>query len=117
MPIFVDVELTATPNPTSLPKRIELQQTLHSTLAAEAITVAYTMAAAHNIWFKDGSGGLVKQILRTDTIGKAPQVCIDRLTMVTGPGSGPLLTVEVTQAIRDSQGNVTPGLCVVQITP
>ena len=115
MAIFIDQDLTASPNPTTLPKRIEFTQTLHSSLDSEPITVQYSLAAAHNIWFDDGSGNLTKQVVREDTIGKAPQVTTDRISMATGPGIGGLLTVEVSQAIRDSEGNVLPGLVIVQI--
>ena len=115
MAIFVDQDLTASPNPTTLPKRVEFQQTLHSSLDSEEILCAYSMAEAHNIWFQDTDGSLHKRVIREDTIGKVPQVTTDRITMTTGPGVGGMLTVEVSQSIRDSEGNVIPGLVVVQI--
>jgi hypothetical protein len=115
MAIFVDLDLTASPNPTTLPKRIEFTQTLHSSLDSEPITVQYSLAPAHSIWFEDSDGNRTKQVVREDTIGKAPQVTIDRINMNFGPGIGGLLTVEVSQAIRDSEGNVIPGLCVLQL--
>ena len=115
MAIFVDQDLAASPNPTTLPKRIEFTQTLHSSLDSEAITCQYSLAAAHNIWFDDGNGNLSKQVVRQDTIGSAPQATVDRITMTTGPGMAGLLTVEVAQSLRDSEGNVTPGLVIVQI--
>jgi hypothetical protein len=115
MAIFVDKDLEASPNPTTLPKRVEFQQTLRSSLASEAIAVQYSLASAHNIWFEDGDGKPTKQVVREDTVGSLPQVCVDRITMTTGPGKGGLMTVEVEQAIRDSEGNVIPGLCVVQL--
>jgi len=115
MAIFVDQDLTASPNPTTLPKRVEFVQTLRSSLASEAIAVQYSLSAAHNVWFEGPDGNLTKQVVREDTIGKAPQVTTDRITMTTGPGMGGMLTVEVSQAIRDSEGNVIPSLVVVQI--
>lgn len=115
MAIFVDQDLAASPNPTDLPKRIEFTQTLHSSLASEAITCQYSLAAAHNIWFQDNDGNLMKTVVREDTVGSAPQVTVDRITMTTGPGMAGLLTVEVAQSLRDSEGNVTPGLVIVQI--
>ena len=115
MAIFVDQNLAASPNPTDLPKRIEFTQTLRSSLPSEAITCQYSLAAAHNIWFDDGNGNLSKQIVRQDTIGSTPQVAVDRITLTTGPGMSGLLTVEVAQSLRDSEGNVTPGLVIVQI--
>lgn len=115
MAIFVDQDLAASPNPTTLPKRIEFTQTLHSSLASEAITCQYSLAAAHNIWFQDNDGNLMKTVVREDTVGSSPQVTIDRITLTTGPGMSGLLTVEVAQSLRDSQGNVTPGLVIVQI--
>ena len=117
MAITIVNNLTASPNPAKLPKRVEFQQTLQSTLAAEPITVFYSLEPDHQIWFEDSNNQRTKQVQRTETIGKTPQVTVDRLTMVFGPGTGPLLTVEVSQAIQDSQGNVLPDLVVLQITP
>ena len=117
MAITIVKNLTASPNPAQLPKRVEFQQTLKSSLDTESITVFYSLEPDHQIWFEDSNGQRTKQTQRTETIGKAQQVCIDRLTMVFGPGTGPLLTVEVSQAIQDSQGNVLPDLVVLQITP
>lgn len=116
MAITIVNNLAASPNPTALPKRVELQQTLQSTLAAEPITVFYSLEAGHQIWFEDGEGQRTKQIQREETVGTSPKVCVDRLQLVYGPGSGPLLTVEIEQAIQDSQGNVIPDLVVLQIT-
>ncbi len=115
MTVFVDEKLSASPNPTSLPKRMEFTQTLHSNLDDEPIIVAYSLDPANNIWFQDGDGNPQKRILRQESIGKAPHVCIDRIPMVFGPGQGGLLTVEVSQVIRDSDGNVLPSLVVVQL--
>ena len=116
MPIVVDVDLTAAPNPTTLPKRVELRYTVHSTLASETLSVSYRLDEGHNVWFEDSDEQPTKRVVREEQVGLAPQVCVDRITMLVGPGGmGPPLTVEVTQAIRDSQGNVTPGLVVVQI--
>ncbi len=115
MAIFVDEDLTASPNPTTLPKRVEFQHTVHSSLPSEPILVGYSLAEGHNIWFEDNDGNLTKRVTRNETVGKAPQVCVDRITMTTGAGMGGLLTVEVSQAIRDSEGNVIPGLVVVQL--
>jgi hypothetical protein len=117
MAVFVDQDLSASPNPTSLPKRVEFQQTLRSSLASEGIAVQYSLAPAHNVWFEDGDGKPTKQVVREETIGSLPQVCVDRITMTTGPGKGGLMTVEVSQAIRDSEGNVIPGLVVIQLQP
>ena len=116
MPIVVDVDLTAAPNPTTLPKRVEFRYTVHSTMASQTLTVSYRLDEGHNVWFEDSDEQPTKRVVREEQVGLAPQVCVDRITMLVGPGGmGPPLTVEVTQAIRDSQGNVTPGLVVVQI--
>ena len=115
MTVFVDEPLSASPNPTSLPRRMEFTHTLHSDLDEEPIIVAYSLDPAHDVWFEDGEGNRQKRILRPETIGKAPQVCVDRITMVLGPGQGGLLTVEVSQVVRDSEGNVLPGVVVVQL--
>ena len=115
MTVFVDKKLSASPNPTSLPKRIEFTQTLRSNLDEEPIIVAYSLGADHNVWFQDSDGKQLKRILRQETIGKTPHVCVDRIQMVLGPGRGGLLTVEVSQVIRDADGNVLPGVVVVQL--
>ena len=115
MTIFVDEKLSVAPNPTSLPKRMAFTQTLHSSLDQEPIIVAYSLEPQHNVWFEDADGNQQKRILRQETIGKAPQVTVDRMMMVFGPGQGGLLTVEVSQVIRDSDGNVIPSVVVVQL--
>ena len=115
MAITIVQNLTALLNPTTIPKRVEFRQTLRSTLLSETITVVYSLEPEHNIWFENADGKLVKQLSRQETIGQAPQVSVDRLKLVTGAGVGPQLTVEVAQAIRDSQGQVIADLCVVQI--
>ena len=115
MAIFVDQDLTASPNPTTLPKRVEFQQTLRSSRPSEPVRVTYTLAQEHNVGFEDTDGQLQKQIVREETIGSAPQICIDRITMANGPGAGPMVAVEVSQAIIDANNNVIPGLVIVQI--
>lgn len=115
MTVFVDAKLSASPNPTSLPKRMAFTQTLHSDLDAEPIIVAYSLDPAHNVWFQDTAGNQQKRILRQETIGKAPHVCVDRVPMVLGPGQGGLLTVEVSQVVRDAEGNVLPSVVVLQL--
>ncbi len=115
MTVFIDEQLSASPNPTSLPKRMEFTQTLRSNLDEEPIIVAYSLGPDHNVWFQDGDGEQQKRILRQESIGKTPHVCIDRIPMVFGPGQGGLLTVEVSQVIRDSDGNVLPSVVVVQL--
>ena len=113
--VTIDVKLSASPNPTSLPKRMEFTQTLHSDLEAEPIIVGYSLDPAHNVWFEDSAGNPQKRILRQETIGQAPHVCVDRIPMVFGPGQGGLLTVEVSQVLRDADGNVLPSVVVVQL--
>jgi hypothetical protein len=115
MAIIIVNNLTASPNPTTLPKRVELQQTLQSNLASEPVTVVYSLAPGHQIWFQDSNNQLTKQVQRQETVGQAPKVCIDRINLVLGPGTGPLLTVEVEQTVQDSQGTVVPDLVVLQI--
>ena len=115
MAISIVANLTAAPNPAKLPVRVEFTQTLQSNLAEDKILVRYSLASAHNVWFEDADDQLTKKITREETVGTAPQVCVDRLQMTTGPGTGGMLTVEVQQAIRDSEGNVIPDLVVVQL--
>ena len=116
MPITVDKPLSAAPNPTTLPKRVEFRYTVHSTQASETIDVGYSLDPGHNVFFEDANEQPTKQVVRQEEVGFASQVCVDRITLVVPEGGqGPPLTVEVTQAIRDSQGNVTPGLVVLRI--
>jgi hypothetical protein len=115
MAIAIVANLSAAPNPAKLPVRVEFTQTLKSTLAEEKILVRYSLASAHNVWFEDADDQLTKKITREETVGTAAQVCVDRLQITTGPRTGGMLTIEVHQAIRDSEGNVGPDLVVVQL--
>ena len=115
MAIQILKNLQASPNPTSLPKRIELVQTLKSTLASEPITLQYRMAPDHQIWFQDGADPPSKTFERTETVGLTAQVCRDRIELVIGPGTGPIALVQIDQTITDSLGLEQPDLVLVQI--
>jgi hypothetical protein len=116
MPIQISQHLTASPNPTTLPKRIELQQTLRSQLASESITVVYGLELSHDVYFKDGDDAPAKSFTRTETVGRTDKVCIDRVSLVRGPGTGPMNLVEVQQRITDSLGIVITDLVVIQLS-
>ena len=115
MAIQIRKNLTASPNPTSLPKRIELTQTLRSTLPDEDITIVYRLAPGHQIWFKDGEDPPAKTFTRTETVGSTDQICRDRVELVIGPGTGPIELVQIDQTITDSFGIPQPDLVLVQI--
>ena len=116
MAIQIRQRLEASPNPTSLPRRIEFRQTLRSNRAAETITVVYSMDAAHNVWFQDGTNPLTKSITRQETVGRDDKVCLDRVMVEEGPGQGPMDVVQVDQAITDASGVTIGDTCLLQIT-
>lgn len=115
MAIQIVANLSATPNPTPLPKRVEFTQTLASNHPPEAIRVVYSLAPAHDVWFEDSDGQIKKEIDREETVATSQQVCVDRLTLVRGAGAGPMLTVEVSQVIVDAQGESITDLVVLQL--
>lgn len=104
MAIQIVHNLSVSPNPTSLPKRIELSQTLRSNLAAEKIRVSYSLDAAHNVFFVDGDDPPSKTFTRDETVGRPDQQCVDRVTLQIGPGDGPMAAITIRQAITDSIG-------------
>ena len=66
MAIQIRAHLTASPNPTTLPRRIDFRQTLRSNLnGGENAVVVYQMNPGHDIWFKDSDDNLTKTIQRT----------------------------------------------------
>ena len=115
MAIQIKKNLTASPNPAPLGMRIELIQTLRSTLEAEAITVVYRLAPGHQIWFQDGDDPPAKTFTRTESVGRSDQICRDRIDLVKGPGTGPIELVQIDQTITDSLGIAQPDLVLVQI--
>ena len=115
MAIQIVQNLSVSPNPTSLPKRIELSQTLRSNLAAEQIQVQYSLDAAHNVFFVDGDEPPAKTFSRTEKIGRTDQVCVDRVTLKTGSGQGPMASVTIRQVITDSIGLVVTDLVIVRL--
>jgi hypothetical protein len=115
MPIQISKNLSAAPNPTTLPKRIELSQTLRSRLPNEAITVVYSLAADHNVFFKDGDGAPAKSFTRQENVGTADKTCVDRVTLVEKPGTAMAL-VTVFQTITDSDGIVLGDQVIVRIS-
>lgn len=115
MAIQIRKNLTASPNPAPLGMRIELVQTLRSTLESEPITVVYQLAPGHEIWFKDGDNPPAKTFTRSETVGQADQVCRDRVALVKRQGTGPMELVQIDQTITDSLGISQPDLVLVQI--
>lgn len=116
MAIQIQQNLTATPNPTTLPKRITFQQTLVSDQAAEPISVLYSLAPEHDVWFEDAGGQLTKTVQRADTVSQIPKVCRDQISMARGPGQGPMALVQVNQTVTDSEGIPLPDVFTLQLS-
>jgi hypothetical protein len=114
MAIQIRVPLSATPNPTTLPRRIDFRQTLSSNIG-EAVTVAFQMDAAHDVWFKDGNGQPSKTIQRTLNVSQVDQTILVRIALVTGPGNGPMDTIEIDEAITDASGATIPDSCELRL--
>jgi hypothetical protein len=115
MAIQIRAQLTASPNPASLPRRIDFRQTLRSNMDGENIVVEYQMDPDHEVWFKDGNGKLVKTIQRTLQVSQVDQPELTRIALQKGPGSGPMISVEIDQTITDSSGIKIPDNCVLGI--
>jgi hypothetical protein len=116
MAIQIQQNLTASPNPAALPKRITFEQTLVSDQDAEPITILYALKPSHDVWFQDGSGKHTKKIQRTDTVSQTPKVYRDQITLVRGPGHGPMAMVEVDQTITDGEGVPISDSCTLQLS-
>jgi hypothetical protein len=115
MAIQIRAHLTVSPNPTSLPRRIDFHQTLRSNMDGESVDVVYQMDPGHEIWFKDGDGKPAKSIQRTLQVSRADQPVLTRIALQKGPGKGPMTSVEIDQTITDSSGNKIPDSCVLGI--
>jgi hypothetical protein len=114
MAIQIRVPLSATPNPTTLPHRIDLRQTLRSNIG-EGVTVAFQMDAAHDVWFQEGNGQLTKTIQRTLDVSQVDQPILVGISVVRGPGNGPMDLVEIDEAITDSSGATIPDSCELRV--
>ncbi len=115
MPIFVTQKVTCSPTPAALPKRIELKQVLRSQLASETITVDYTLAAGHDIWFEDDGDAPSKTVRRTETLDNTDQEYVDRVKLVRGQGQRLDDLVQIDQTLTDSFGITTHAVCVVRL--
>jgi hypothetical protein len=113
MAIQIRAHLTASPNPTSLPRRIDFRQTLRSNMDGEEVVVVYQMDPGHEVWFRDGNGNATKTIQRTLQVSQADQPELTRITLQKGPGTGPMASVEIDQTITDSSGIKIPDSCVL----
>ena len=116
MAIQIRSHLTATPNPTSLPRRIDFHQTLRSNMSNEQVVLTFQMDPGHNVWFRDGDGKPAKTVQRTVQVSQADQPELIRITLQTGPGDGPMASVEIDQTVTDSAGIKIPDSCVLGIT-
>jgi hypothetical protein len=115
MAIQIRSRLTASPNPTSLPRRIDFRQTLRSNQDGEPVVLEYQMDPAHDVWFVDGDGKLVKTIQRSVQVSRAAQPVLTRIPLQRGPGDGPMVSVQIDQTITDSVGIKIPDNCVLGI--
>jgi hypothetical protein len=116
MAIQIRTHLTASPNPTTLPRRIDFRQTLRSNLdGGENAVLVYQMDPAHEIWFKDSDGNLTKTIQRTLQVSPADLPVLTRITVVKGPGTGPMALVEIDQTITTPTGIKIPDSCELEI--
>src|SRR5262249_36447281 len=117
MAIQIRSHLTASPNPTSLPRRIDFRQTLRSNQNGEQVTLEYEMDPAHNVWFVDGDGKLVKTIQRSVQVSQVDHPVLTRIPLQRGPGTGPMVSVQIDQTITDSAGIKIPDSCVLALAP
>lgn len=115
MAIQIRSHLTASPSPTTLPRRIDFRQTLRSNMDKEDIVVVYHLDPDHQIWFVDGDGKPTKTIQRNLEVSQSDQPVLTRITLEKGPGTGPLTLVEIDQTITDSSGIKIPDSCELGI--
>jgi hypothetical protein len=115
MAIQIRAHLTATPNPTTLPRRIDFHQTLRSNLASEDVVAVYQLDPDNGIWFQDASGNPAKTVQRNLTVTQADQVFLVRIELQQGPGTGPMKLVEIDQVLTDSSGIKIPDSVVLRI--
>ena len=115
MAIQIRAHLTATPNPTTLPRRIDFHQTLRSNLASEEIAVVYQLDPDHDVWFQE-NGTLIKSVQRNLTVTQADGVFLARIALQRGPGTGPLTMVEIDQTLTDSSGIKIPDSVVIRFS-
>jgi hypothetical protein len=115
MAIQIRVPLTASPNPTSLPRRIDFHQTLRSNMDGETVLVVYELEPDNDIWFQDANGKPTKTVQRSLEVSQADQAVLTRIVMQRGPGTGPLAMVEIDQTLTDSSGIKTPDSFVLDL--
>jgi hypothetical protein len=118
MAIQIRVPLTASPNPTSLPRRIDFHQTLRGNIDGETVLAVYELDPDHDIWFQDANGKPTKTVQRSLEVSQAQadQVFLIRIVMQRGPGTGPLAMVEIDQTLTDSSGIKTPDSFVLNLS-
>jgi hypothetical protein len=115
MAIQIRSHLTASPNPTTLPRRIDFRQTLRGNMDGEDVVVVYELDPDHEIWFVDGDGKPAKTIQRSLQVSRIDQPVLTRITLQKGKGDGPLTLVEIAQTITDSSGISIPDSCELGI--
>jgi len=116
MAIQIRVPLTATPNPTTLPRRIDFHQTLRSNIDGETVLAVYELDPDNDIWFQDANGKPTKTVQRTLEVPRTDQVFLTRIMMQRGPGTGPLTMVEIDQTLTDSSGIKLPDSFVLDLS-
>lgn len=77
--------LTASPNPTTLPRRLDLRQLVKSDQPGEEVLVLYQLSPEHDLWF-DEIDGLTKQMERHEVVEANPTTLHHRVRLVRGEG-------------------------------
>jgi hypothetical protein len=116
MAIQIRAHLTATPNPTALPRRIDFRQTLRGNIDGETIGVAYQLDPDNDVYFQDADGNPVKTVQRSLDVSRTDQVFLTRIVLQRGPGTGPLTMVEIDQTLTDSSGIEIPDSVVLRLS-
>jgi hypothetical protein len=114
MAIQITRELTVSPTPTTLPKRLSFIYGMVSNKPSEAVEVTYRIdGTATALRFDDGDGP-VTEVTRTETATQQAQEFEDRVSMVGTP-NGAFEDVEIVQRVVDSTGDAIPGLVVLTV--
>lgn len=114
MAIQITSELTVSPTPTTLPRRLSFTYEMVSDKASEAVTVTYRIDGTKTALRFDDGDGPATEVTRTETATGQAQEFEDRISMVGTP-NGAFEDVEVVQRVVDSTGDAIPGLVVVTV--
>ncbi|MGH1364661.1 MAG: hypothetical protein ACRBF0_13955 [Calditrichia bacterium] len=113
MAIVISESLSATPNTTTLPKRITLRQKLISNQTSEKVQFHYTLNPDHDIWFKKADGTLLKAVQRSGVAAKTVKEFSHRITLVRNGGNSFSGTLIINQTIIDESNNKLADLVTI----